>query len=71
MKEQNRIKLLERITVNPEVMVGKPTVRNTRMTVEHILTAYASGLSFVDLQDDYPFLEFEDVQACLIYAAMV
>jgi uncharacterized protein (DUF433 family) len=69
MTEKNRALLLERITVNPNIMVGKPTIRNTRLSVEHILKACASGLTFEQLQEDYPFLELPDIQACLLYAA--
>ena len=69
MKEKDRIQLLERITLNPKVMTGKPTIRNTRLTVEHILKAYAVGLTFTQLQEDFPFLEQADIQACLLYAA--
>lgn len=50
-------------------MTGKPTIRNTRLTVEHILKASATGLNFEDLKDDFPFLEYADIQACLLYAA--
>jgi uncharacterized protein (DUF433 family) len=69
MKEKERFLLLERITVNPQVMTGKPTIRNTRLTVEQILKASAAGLSFEDLKEDFPFLEYADIQACLLYAA--
>jgi uncharacterized protein (DUF433 family) len=69
MKEKERLLLLERITVNPQVMTGKPTIRNTRLTVEQILKASAAGLSFEDLKEDFPFLEYADIQACLLYAA--
>jgi uncharacterized protein (DUF433 family) len=69
MKDKERILLLERITLNPKVMTGKPTVRYTRLSVEHILKAYAAGITFEQLKDDFPFLEQADVQACLLYAA--
>ena len=49
-------------------MTGKPTIRNTRLTVEHILKAYAAGLTFEQLKEDFPFLEYADIQACLLYA---
>jgi len=62
-------KLLERITVNSSVMVGKPTIRGLRITVEQILRALASGVSIQDLLEDYPELEIEDIQAALLYAA--
>ncbi len=61
--------LLDRITVNPEVMVGKPTIRGLRITVEQILKALAGGITVQELLEDYPELEPEDIQAVLLYAA--
>jgi len=61
--------LLDRITINPEVMVGKPTIRGLRITVEHILKALAGGLNVAELLDEYPELEKEDIAAALIYAS--
>lgn len=61
--------LLKRITVNPNVMVGKPTVRGLRITVEHILKALAGGVAAAELIEEYPELEKEDIQAVLLYAA--
>ncbi len=61
-------KLLDRITLNPKVMVGKPTIRGLRITVEQILAALASGISVNDLIEDYPELEADDIKAALIYA---
>jgi len=61
-------KLLNRITVDHNVMVGKPTIRGLRITVEHILKSLASGLSIQELLEDYPVLEKEDIQAVLFYA---
>ncbi len=61
--------LLQRITLNPEVMLGKPTVRGTRLTVEHIIKALAGGLTYEQLREDYPFLEEADIRACLLYAS--
>ncbi|MBL7180031.1 MAG: DUF433 domain-containing protein [Pseudomonadota bacterium] len=61
--------LLSRITVNPKVMVGKPTIRGMRITVEQILRALAGGISGRELLEEYPDLEPEDIQAVLIYAA--
>jgi uncharacterized protein (DUF433 family) len=58
-----------RITVNPEVMVGKPTIRGLRITVEQILKALAANISIDDLLEDYPELEPEDIKAILLYAA--
>lgn len=61
--------LLNRITVDAEVMVGKPTIRGLRITVEQILKALGGGVAVEDLLDDYPELEKEDIQAALIYAS--
>ncbi len=62
--------LLARITVNPNVMVGKPTIRGTRLTVEQILKATGHGLTYAQLQEDFPFLEPEDIHACILYGRL-
>lgn len=67
----NKEELLTRITLNPEVMLGKPTVRGTRLTVEQIIKALAGGLTFEQLREDFPFLEDADVRACLLYASQL
>ncbi len=69
MNKQMPGELLKRITVNPKVMVGKPTVRGLRITVEQILKALAGGVTSEELLEDYPELENEDIQAVLLYAA--
>ena len=61
--------LLDRITVNPDVMVGKPTIRGLRITLEQILKALACGITTQELLEDYPELEPEDIQAALLYAS--
>ena len=66
MKKQN---LLSRITVNPDVLVGKPTIRGLRISVAQILTALSNNVPASDLLKDYPELEPEDIQAVLAYAA--
>ena len=66
--EQN---LLHRITLNPEVHNGKPTIRNMRFTVAHLLELLAGGMTFDEILDDYPFLEMKDIQACLLYASLL
>ena len=65
----NLERLLERITINPQVMVGKPTIRGLRITVEQILKALAGGVTVQDLLGDYPELEPQDIQAVLLYTA--
>ncbi len=69
MNKQMPGELLKRITVNPKVMVGKPTVRGLRITVEQILKALAGGVTSEELLEDYPELENEDIHAVLLYAA--
>ncbi|WP_333653901.1 DUF433 domain-containing protein [Dissulfurispira sp.] len=57
MQKQQTADLLDRITVNPDVMVGKPTIRGLRITVEQILKALAGGITVEELLEDYPELE--------------
>jgi uncharacterized protein (DUF433 family) len=59
----------ERIETNPDVLLGKPVVRGTRVAVEAILRKLAEGSTESDLLDAYPKLTREDIQACLAYAA--
>ena len=61
--------LLKRIVIDPNVMVGKPVVRGTRLTVEHIMRELASGMTRDELLALYPRLTAEDVQAVFAYAA--
>lgn len=60
--------LLDRITLNPEICHGKPTVRNMRYPVELILDLLSSGMNKHEILNDYPALEDEDITACLQYA---
>jgi uncharacterized protein (DUF433 family) len=60
--------LLARITVNPQIFSGKPIVRGRRLAVEHVLGMLAAGDSIDDLLREYPWLERDDIQACLVYA---
>ena len=64
-------KLLQRIEVNPKVMVGKPVIKGTRIPVELILRLLAQGITVEELLEDYPHLAKEDIQAALLYAAGV
>lgn len=61
--------LSKRITIDPEVIVGKPTIRGMRITVEQILNSLAANISVKDLMEDYPELELDDIKAALLYAA--
>lgn len=58
-----------RIEINPEVLVGKPVVRGTRIPVELIVRKLGEGASEAELLDAYPRLSVEDIRACLAYAA--
>ena len=60
--------LLNRITLNPIVMVGKPVIKGTRLTVEYILNLLAHGATIEDIIDEYEGLTQEDIQACLLFA---
>jgi uncharacterized protein (DUF433 family) len=60
--------LISRITINPKICHGKPTVRNMRYPVEMILDLLSSGMTFQEIIEDYPALENEDILASLYYA---
>lgn len=64
-------KLLQRITANSDIFGGKPIIRGMRVSVELILSLLAQGESWDGLLADYPGLEPEDIQACLVYARAV
>ena len=60
--------LLERITINLKVMVGKPVIKGTRLTVEFVLNLLAHGSTAAEILDEYEGLTQEDIQACLLFA---
>ena len=60
--------LLSRITINPTVCFGKPTIRNMRYPVEIILDLLSAGMTTEEILEDYPDLEREDILACLEFA---
>jgi len=66
MKDQQ---LLERITVNPKVMVGKPVIKGTRLTVEYILNLLAHGATVAEILEEYNGLTMDDIQACWLFAS--
>lgn len=61
--------LLDRISIDPEVVHGRPAVRGTRMRVSDVLSLLAAGADEVEILEDYPYLTSEDIKACLAYAA--
>jgi len=65
----NNEDLLERIIINPKIMVGKPVIRGTRLSVEYILGLLAHGTTMEEILKEYPGLEKEDIFACLLFAS--
>lgn len=60
--------LLERITINPKVVAGKPVIKGTRLTVEYILGLLAHGATNIEILEEYEGLVQEDIQACFLFA---
>ncbi len=67
----SQTKLLERIIVNPLIFGGKPVIRGRRLAVEHVLGMLAAGDTTESLLEAYPWLDDEDIQACLLYAQRI
>ncbi|MDD4889575.1 MAG: DUF433 domain-containing protein [Phycisphaerae bacterium] len=61
--------LIERITFDPKILGGKPIIRGRRLAVEHVLEMLAVGDSPEAILEGFPWLEREDILACLLYAA--
>ncbi|MCU0353922.1 MAG: DUF433 domain-containing protein [Cytophagales bacterium] len=61
--------ILRRITINPDVLAGKPTVRGMRISAEQVLKALGAGVTMQEMLEEYPELEVEDIYAVLLYAA--
>jgi len=67
----NAEELLTRLTSNPAILSGKPTIRGRRLAVEHVLGMLAAGDSVDDVLAAYDWLEREDILACLAFASRV
>ena len=67
----NEQRFLDRIACDPLIMVGKPVIRGTRLTVEYILNLLAHDSTVQEILDEYAGLTREDIQACLAYASDV
>jgi len=63
--------LIERISCNPDIFGGKPIIRGRRLAVEHVLDMLAAGDDSSTILKGYPWLETEDIQACLVYASLL
>ncbi len=59
--------LLNRITTNPAILTGKPTIRGSRISVEQVIKMLVRGISHQDIINEYPLLEEEDIKACLLF----
>jgi len=68
-KDRDPNQLLERIVSDQQVMVGKPVIRGTRLTVERVLDLLAHGETSDDIVGQYPGLEPQDIRACLAFAS--
>lgn len=60
--------LTQRIIIDPDIMVGKPVIKGTRITVELVLDLLAQGMSVSEIIADYPHLKKDDIYACLAFA---
>lgn len=67
----NKMKLLERIISDPEIMAGKPVVKGTRLTVQYILKLLANGATIEEIMEEYEGLTCEDIMACLLFASEI
>jgi uncharacterized protein (DUF433 family) len=67
----DELKLFQRITVNPEIFGGKPIICGRRLPVEHVLGMLAAGDTADNILENYPRMEREDIQACLLYARRI
>ncbi|MBW4501316.1 MAG: DUF433 domain-containing protein [Scytonema hyalinum WJT4-NPBG1] len=63
--------MFERITFDPQIMGGRACIRGMRITVSLVLNLVASGMSVEEILRAYPYLEAEDINACLKYAAFL
>ena len=61
--------LLDRVTADPRIMVGKPVIRGTRLTVEYILNLLAHGATTAEILEEYEGLVKDDILACLLFAS--
>ena len=64
-------KLWQRITIDPRMMTGKPVIRGTRIPVELIVRMLAQGIPQLEILQEYPRLEPDDIRAALAYAAQM
>jgi uncharacterized protein (DUF433 family) len=61
----------ERIVINPSILVGKPIIKGTRISVEFVISLLGQGWTIEQVLEEYDHLKLEDIQACLSYASEV
>lgn len=71
MEKDPTMDVAQYIESNPKIMLGKPVIKGTRITVELILTKLADGFTARDILEMYPNLKEEDIKACITYAAQI
>ena len=69
VKEMKDSELLKRIVIDPEIMVGKPVIKGTRITVEYILNILSHGQTIEEILEEYDGLTKNDILACILYAS--
>jgi uncharacterized protein (DUF433 family) len=63
--------LPERLTIDPEILSGKPIIRGSRIAAEFVIDLLAAGMSDAEILESYPGLQREDILACLAYASQL
>jgi len=63
--------LPDRVTIMPDILLGKPTIRGLRISVDQIIKSLAAGLTTEEILEDYPELETDDIKAALLYASKI
>jgi uncharacterized protein (DUF433 family) len=69
--KSRQTELIGRITCDPDILGGKPIIRGHRLAVEHVLDMLAAGDEAATILSGYPWMEPEDIQACLVYASLL
>ncbi|MEK7398335.1 MAG: DUF433 domain-containing protein [Candidatus Poribacteria bacterium] len=67
----DRNRLLNRITIDPNIFGGKPIIKGMRIKVENVLALLEQGITPEEILDDYPDLEIDDIHACIAYARIL
>lgn len=60
--------LINRIVIDPKIMVGKPTIKGTRLTVEYMIGLMSQGMTLDEILKEYSYIAIEDLYACLAFA---